>query len=49
MASNQTHRLHEGGFVDRSQPLEFKFDGKSYSDFRATRLPPPWSPMVSGW
>ncbi len=38
MASNQTHRLHEGGFVDRSQPLEFKFDGKSYSGFSGDTL-----------
>ncbi|TIT52082.1 MAG: hypothetical protein E5W75_05960, partial [Mesorhizobium sp.] len=33
-----SHRLSSGGLVDRSAPLNFSFDGKSYSGFKGDTL-----------
>ncbi|TIT61048.1 MAG: hypothetical protein E5W63_12590, partial [Mesorhizobium sp.] len=33
-----SHRLSSGGLVDRSAPLKFSFDGKSYSGFKGDTL-----------
>ena len=38
MAGAQTHRLDNGGLVDRSAPLTFRFDGKSFSGFQGDTL-----------
>ncbi|AZO57788.1 MULTISPECIES: sarcosine oxidase subunit alpha [unclassified Mesorhizobium] len=38
MASNQSNRLANGGLVDRSAPLNFTFDGKSYCGFKGDTL-----------
>jgi len=29
---SQTHRLPEGGRIDRSKPLSFRYDGREYQD-----------------
>jgi len=34
----QTHRLCEGGRIDRAQPLSFTFDGKPYTGFQGDTL-----------
>ena len=31
-------RLAKGGFIDRSQPLSFRFDGKPYQGFAGDTL-----------
>jgi sarcosine oxidase subunit alpha len=36
--SPQSHRLAEGGRIDRSQPLAFTFDGKSYEGYAGDTL-----------
>ncbi|RVD53067.1 hypothetical protein EN783_32335, partial [Mesorhizobium sp. M2D.F.Ca.ET.140.01.1.1] len=33
-----SHRLSSGGLIDRSAPLNFRFDGKSYSGFKGDTL-----------
>ncbi|RUZ84195.1 hypothetical protein EN947_14685, partial [Mesorhizobium sp. M7A.F.Ca.US.003.02.2.1] len=38
MAGAQTHRLGNGGLVDRSAPLNFRFDGKAFSGFQGDTL-----------
>ncbi|MDF2388473.1 (2Fe-2S)-binding protein, partial [Nostoc ellipsosporum NOK] len=35
---SQSHRLTSGGLVDRSAPLDFRFDGKSFSGFKGDTL-----------
>ncbi len=35
---SQTHRLKEGGAPDRSRPLQFTFNGKSYTGYRGDTL-----------
>ncbi len=35
---SQTHRLKEGGVPDRTQPLQFSFNGKSYTGYRGDTL-----------
>ncbi len=32
------HRLNQGGCIDRKQPLQFDFDGRSYSGFQGDTL-----------
>ncbi|RJT39912.1 sarcosine oxidase subunit alpha [Mesorhizobium waimense] len=34
----QTHRLSNGGLIDRSAPLSFRFDGKTYVGFQGDTL-----------
>jgi hypothetical protein len=34
----QSHRLATGGVIDRSKPISFRFDGKSYSGFEGDTL-----------
>src|SRR5437868_14565766 len=38
MAGAQTNRLDKGGLIDRSAPLNFRFDGKSFSGFEGDTL-----------
>ncbi|OBQ70634.1 sarcosine oxidase subunit alpha [Mesorhizobium erdmanii] len=38
MAGAQTNRLDKGGLIDRSAPLNFRFDGKSFSGFQGDTL-----------
>ncbi|MFD2057531.1 2Fe-2S iron-sulfur cluster-binding protein [Mesorhizobium calcicola] len=38
MTSSQSHRLASGGLVDRSAPLSFRFDGKTFSGFQGDTL-----------
>ncbi len=38
MSSSQSHRLKDGGIIDRTQPLDFKFDGNTYSGFTGDTL-----------
>ncbi|RVB59188.1 2Fe-2S iron-sulfur cluster-binding protein, partial [Mesorhizobium sp. M7A.F.Ca.CA.002.03.2.1] len=38
MAGAQTHRLGNRGLVDRSAPLNFRFDGKAFSGFQGDTL-----------
>ncbi|WP_095198802.1 sarcosine oxidase subunit alpha [Mesorhizobium carmichaelinearum] len=38
MAGVQTNRLDSGGLIDRSAPLNFRFDGKSFSGFQGDTL-----------
>jgi len=35
---SQSHRLNKGGRIDRSQPLSFQFDGKSYGGYQGDTL-----------
>ena len=35
---SQSHRLSSGGLIDRSKPLNFKFDGKTYQGFAGDTL-----------
>ena len=35
---SQSHRLASGGLIDRSKPLSFKFDGKTYQGFAGDTL-----------
>ncbi|TIY07234.1 MAG: FAD-dependent oxidoreductase, partial [Mesorhizobium sp.] len=34
----QTHRLESGGLIDRSAPLNFRFDGKTFAGFQGDTL-----------
>jgi sarcosine oxidase subunit alpha len=34
----QSHRLETGGVIDRSKPISFRFDGKSYGGFEGDTL-----------
>ncbi|TJW43700.1 MAG: sarcosine oxidase subunit alpha [Mesorhizobium sp.] len=34
----QTHRLEKGGLIDRSAPLGFRFDGKTFAGFQGDTL-----------
>ncbi|RWQ33437.1 MAG: sarcosine oxidase subunit alpha [Mesorhizobium sp.] len=34
----QTHRLESGGLIDRSAPLNFRFDGKTFAGFEGDTL-----------
>ncbi|MEM7257401.1 MAG: FAD-dependent oxidoreductase, partial [Pseudomonadota bacterium] len=36
--TNQTQRLERGGQIDRSKPLQFTFDGKSYTGYQGDTL-----------
>ncbi|TPM60957.1 sarcosine oxidase subunit alpha [Mesorhizobium sp. B2-2-4] len=38
MISSQSHRLPTGGLVDRSSPLSFRFDGKTFFGFEGDTL-----------
>ncbi|RUT87439.1 MULTISPECIES: sarcosine oxidase subunit alpha [unclassified Mesorhizobium] len=38
MTSSQSHRLTSGGLIDRSVPLNFRFDGKAFSGFQGDTL-----------
>ncbi|RWO43923.1 MAG: sarcosine oxidase subunit alpha [Mesorhizobium sp.] len=38
MTSSQSHRLGNGGLIDRSVPLNFRFDGKAFSGFQGDTL-----------
>ncbi|TPM49752.1 sarcosine oxidase subunit alpha [Mesorhizobium sp. B2-2-3] len=38
MTSSQSHRLPTGGLVDRSSPLSFRFDGKTFFGFEGDTL-----------
>ncbi|WP_136621567.1 MULTISPECIES: sarcosine oxidase subunit alpha [Mesorhizobium] len=38
MAGAQTHRLGNAGLIDRSAPLNFRFDGKAFSGFQGDTL-----------
>src|SRR6478752_7441062 len=38
MAGAQTNRLDNGGLIDRSAPLNFRFDGKSFGGFQGDTL-----------
>ncbi|RUV20499.1 sarcosine oxidase subunit alpha [Mesorhizobium sp. M7A.F.Ca.MR.245.00.0.0] len=38
MTSSQSHRLTSGGLIDRSVPLNFRFDGKIFSGFQGDTL-----------
>ncbi|MER9840988.1 sarcosine oxidase subunit alpha [Mesorhizobium australicum] len=38
MTSFQSHRLTSGGLIDRSAPLGFRFDGKTFSGFQGDTL-----------
>src|SRR5712671_4169537 len=38
MAGAQTNRLDSGGLIDRSAPLNFRFDGKTFSGFQGDTL-----------
>ena len=37
-ATSQTHRLASGGLIDRSKPLDFSFDGKSFAGYQGDTL-----------
>jgi heterotetrameric sarcosine oxidase alpha subunit len=37
-AGGQTHRLASGGLIDRSKPLDFSFDGKSFAGYQGDTL-----------
>ncbi|MDO9307284.1 MAG: 2Fe-2S iron-sulfur cluster-binding protein, partial [Mesorhizobium sp.] len=37
-AAGQTHRLASGGLIDRSKPLDFSFDGKSFAGYQGDTL-----------
>ena len=36
--TDQSHRLEQGGLIDRDQPLRFTFDGKSYVGYQGDTL-----------
>ena len=36
--TKQSHRLNTGGRIDRSKPISFRFDGKSYAGFAGDTL-----------
>jgi len=38
MVGNQANRLNNGGLIDRSTPLGFRFDGKTFSGFQGDTL-----------
>ncbi|TIM37596.1 2Fe-2S iron-sulfur cluster-binding protein, partial [Mesorhizobium sp.] len=38
MISSQSHRLASGGLIDRSVPLNFRFDGKTFAGFQGDTL-----------
>ncbi|TPI54045.1 sarcosine oxidase subunit alpha [Mesorhizobium sp. B3-1-7] len=38
MRGNQANRLNNGGLIDRSAPLNFRFDGKTFSGFKGDTL-----------
>ncbi|MDX8452180.1 sarcosine oxidase subunit alpha [Mesorhizobium sp. VK9D] len=38
MDDNQANRLTSGGLIDRSTPLSFRFDGKTFSGFKGDTL-----------
>ncbi|RUU49400.1 2Fe-2S iron-sulfur cluster-binding protein, partial [Mesorhizobium sp. M2C.T.Ca.TU.002.02.1.1] len=38
MRGNQANRLNDGGLIDRSAPLNFRFDGKAFSGFEGDTL-----------
>ncbi|TIW71859.1 MAG: sarcosine oxidase subunit alpha, partial [Mesorhizobium sp.] len=38
MGDAQTHRLADGGLIDRSVPLSFRFDGKTLLGFQGDTL-----------
>ncbi|TPI37083.1 sarcosine oxidase subunit alpha [Mesorhizobium sp. B3-1-6] len=38
MRGNQANRLNNGGLIDRSAPLSFRFDGKTFSGFKGDTL-----------
>ncbi|SFO97994.1 N-methylglutamate dehydrogenase subunit C [Mesorhizobium sp. NFR06] len=38
MRGNQANRLTNGGLIDRSAPLNFRFDGKTFSGFKGDTL-----------
>ncbi|RRH88341.1 sarcosine oxidase subunit alpha [Mesorhizobium tamadayense] len=38
VGSAQTHRLTSGGLIDRSTPLSFRFDGKTFTGFQGDTL-----------
>ncbi|AZV23235.1 sarcosine oxidase subunit alpha [Mesorhizobium sp. M7A.F.Ce.TU.012.03.2.1] len=38
MTSSQSHRLTSGGLIDRSVPLNFRFDGKAFLGFQGDTL-----------
>ena len=40
-------RLSKGGLIDRASRLDFSFDGKPYTGFRAIRWPLRFWPMAS--
>ncbi|MDP4795567.1 MAG: 2Fe-2S iron-sulfur cluster-binding protein, partial [Rhodospirillales bacterium] len=35
---SQSHRLHDGGRVNRSQPITFRFNGRSYTGYEGDTL-----------
>lgn len=38
MSTGRSHRLDTGGQIDRTRPLSFKFDGRSYTGFAGDTL-----------
>ena len=38
MITSQSHRLASGGLIDRSAPLNFRFDGKTFAGFQGDTL-----------
>ena len=52
--TKQSFRLADGGMIDRSKPLSFRFDGMSYSGFEgdtfgfsaACQWCPPYGPQL---
>ncbi len=38
MRGDQANRLGTGGLIDRSAPLNFRFDGKTFSGFKGDTL-----------
>jgi len=38
MTSAQNRRLADGGLIDRSRPLSFRFEGRSYRGFAGDTL-----------